>query len=194
MMFEDLVSRQRGHDRPESIFQLMRSLAKMGYGPAEFEVARMYSSGAGVSRNVSRALYWYRRSAQHGVVEAAYNLGLYYEKGLGGAKNIALAATWYRAAAEHGDSDAEVALGNLVEDYLTCDNESAYAKVILYWYRRAARHGNRDGIFNLGLCYRFGAGVRPNSRKSRELLTKAAALGHRRAQNMLSREGAEKRE
>jgi TPR repeat protein len=61
-----------------------------------------YDTGAGVKRDVTEAIKWYRRAAEQGNAEGQYSLGGKYDSGDGVAQDFAEALKWYRKAAEQG--------------------------------------------------------------------------------------------
>ena len=55
-----------------------------------------------------------------------------------------------------------------------------------YWYRRAAVPGDKWACYLLGLCYRYGAGVKRNSVWARHWFRKAASQGVKQARQQLA--------
>ena len=51
----------------------------------------------------------------------------------------------------------------------------------VYWYRKAAEQGQKEAQYTLGQYYRFGHGVKKDSKKAMYWFGKAAELGHERA-------------
>jgi len=98
-------------------FRLLSPLAEQGDVEAQIKLGLMYAQGYGVPKNCDKALKWYRRAAEHDVIEQA-TLGLLYEQGGDDCvpKNYGEAVQWYRRAAEHGYVMAQYNLGLMYED------------------------------------------------------------------------------
>ena len=83
-----------------------------GDAAAQFQLAALYCTGTGVVRNLTKAVKWYRRSAEQGERYAQYNLAIMLLKGQGTALNPEEAFHWCSAAAEQGLPEAQLQLGN----------------------------------------------------------------------------------
>ena len=81
-------------------------LAEAGYPLAECQIGYFYLESLGVSRDMEKALYWTRRSAEHGDRDGQFNLGWFYETGTAVPRDTTEAARWYRAAAAQGQCEA----------------------------------------------------------------------------------------
>jgi TPR repeat protein len=80
---------------------------------AQYNLARMYLAGEGVSRDQSEGLRWLRKAATAGVGLAQYQLGARHEWGVDVAQDYSAAARWYRMAADRGVPVAQFRLGLL---------------------------------------------------------------------------------
>ncbi|MEX0696613.1 MAG: hypothetical protein WD099_03650, partial [Dongiaceae bacterium] len=76
------------------------SAADEGDPVAAFEVARRYAEGTAVSKDLAKAVQWYRRAAEGGVAVAQYRLASLYERGQGVARDRSEAVNWYQRAAD----------------------------------------------------------------------------------------------
>lgn len=90
-----------------SLFKIELIMAKKGDPDAQFNVGHAYEQGAGVRRDMSQALSWYRKAADQNHDYAQYSIGLFYEQGLGMKKNTGQAKKWYRLAAKNGNELAK---------------------------------------------------------------------------------------
>lgn len=90
----------------DKCFQGHLPLAEKGYPLAECQIGFFYTEGYGVEKDLEKAVYWTRRSAQHGDHDAQYNLGEFYENGTGVKKNLLKALYWYTQSALQQDEDA----------------------------------------------------------------------------------------
>jgi len=74
-------------------------LAKQGYALAECQVGYFYYDGLGVEKDLEKAVYWTRRSAEHGDRDGQCNLAWFYEDAIGVERDIEQSGFWYRQAA-----------------------------------------------------------------------------------------------
>ncbi|XP_014246724.1 uncharacterized protein LOC106665065 [Cimex lectularius] len=98
-------------DNNEAFKHFMHS-SKLGYPPAEYNIALCYERGIGIKQDFAKAAKWYEKAASNGHTTAMYNLGVFYAHGWGGleesrekAKNL------FIQAAEKGEPHATAALG-----------------------------------------------------------------------------------
>lgn len=82
---------------------------------------------------------------------------------------------WYYRAAQQNYSPAETALGCVYNDDKLISHD--YTKAF-YWLERAAAHGDMIGIYNLGLLYEKGNGVRQDYDMARQLYLQSAEMGY----------------
>jgi uncharacterized protein len=80
---------------------------------AQYNLARMYFTGEGVSRDSAEGLKWLGKAAMAGVGLAQYQLGARHEWGIDVAQDYGEAARWYRIAADRGVAVAQFRLGLL---------------------------------------------------------------------------------
>jgi TPR repeat protein len=73
----------------------------------------MYQAGWGVERDMVSAVRWFKRAAEHGVIEARLCLGEIYEKRVGVPADPTEAERWYTQAAQLGSATAEQSLQRL---------------------------------------------------------------------------------
>lgn len=84
----------------DKCFQGHLPLAEKGYPLAECQVGYFYLEGLGVEPDVEKAIYWTKRSAEHGDRDGQYNMGWFYEEGIGVEKDLEKAKYWYQQAAK----------------------------------------------------------------------------------------------
>ena len=87
--------------------RIFTSLAEKGDGVAQFNLAKMYREGKGVSKNYKTAVKWFYPSAKQGNAAAQYHLGVAYSFGLGVVPNYEIASKWYTRSAEQGNTFAQ---------------------------------------------------------------------------------------
>lgn len=92
-------------DYPTAL-QGFRILSDRGNARAQFFLAEMYLSGAGVKQDFAEALKLARAAAEQGSAEAQYTLGGMYERGQGVTPDMQQALMWYSLSAATGDEQA----------------------------------------------------------------------------------------
>jgi uncharacterized protein len=58
--------------------------------------------------------------------------------------------------------------------------------VAVEWYKKAASKKDDKALYNLGLCYKNGAGVRQSNRWAKHYFTKASGYGHKASKKQLT--------
>ena len=87
--------------------QIFTPLAQEGDLVAQFNLAKMYREGKGVSKDYKAAVKWFSLSAKQGNAVAQYHLGVAYSFGLGVVPNYEIALKWYLKSAEQGNAYAQ---------------------------------------------------------------------------------------
>lgn len=92
----------------KNAFYWYQKSAYQGNSDAQSSLGNMYLHGMGITKDESKAVYWYQKAADHefGAQEDQYTLGYMYENGVGVAKNITKAVYWYQKAADQGNANA----------------------------------------------------------------------------------------
>lgn len=85
--------------RYEKCFEGHLTLARQGYPLAECQVGYFYLDGLGVKKDLTLAVFWTERAANHGDRDGQYNLAWFYEQGIGVTPDLEKAKYWYREAA-----------------------------------------------------------------------------------------------
>lgn len=164
-------------------FQLYKNAAiKHDEVAAQFELANAYYTGRGVTKDIGKAIKWYRRVAAKGYAVAQHNLGVLYSQGVGVPQDYLKAAEWYSKAAEQGDARAQ---NNLADLYMKGLGFSVDKKEAIKWYRMAAEKGYKVAQYNLGIAYNYGDGVNKNYTQAFNWYRKAAEQNHAEAQYYL---------
>ena len=174
--------------------------AVRGVVPAQVKLADLYAKGDRVPRNEARAIYWYHAAAAKGSERAKAALAR-YEKKVGPVAAAATAAmiayrqqryrdaiTLVRAPADKGNPVAQTLLGQLM-----LARDSSFEKHGIHYdlakarslFEAAAKQGNADAVYNLGLLYWNGTGVKKDPAKGLALFIKAANLGSAQAASHL---------
>ncbi|MFI5107053.1 MAG: tetratricopeptide repeat protein, partial [Terriglobales bacterium] len=165
--------------RRENIHWLTEA-AEQGYGPAQYELGRIYLYGRGVPADYPLALRWERKAAEQGDARAQRDLAFMYERGLGVAADPAQAAAWNRKAAGQGQVEAQVHLAKALEDGAGVPKDPAEAN---QWYAKAARQEQPAAQFRLAQIYSQDADCGPALR----LYQEAASGGETQAMHELGK-------
>ena len=142
---------------------------------AQFEVARRYTDGDGIERNLEVAAKWYEAAARSGLAPAQYRFANFLEKGHGVALDVEKSALWYQRAAEQGNALAMHNLAVIHTSGLLAgkpDMESAIG-----WFLKAADMGVKDSQVNLGIIYAKGLGIETDLPEAYKWLAVAARGG-----------------
>ena len=141
--------------------------AEAGEPRGQSQLASFYRKGIIVTKDVSKALYWYKEAIKNDSDSARYNLANLYLDGLEGVtKNIDKAMSLYLTAANRGHDDSKVALGGIYysDKYGQKNEQQAF-----YWLNAAASNGNSYGKTGLASCYRYGVGTDIDYKKALNL-------------------------
>jgi TPR repeat protein len=174
---------QSAYSKENFKFQLYKNAAiKHDEVAAQFELANAYYTGKGVTKDIDKAIKWYRRVAAKGYTVAQHNLGVIYSQGVGVPQDYLKASEWYSKAAEQGDARAQ---NNLADLYMKGLGFSVNKTEAIKWYRRAAEKGYKVAQYNLGVAYNYGDGVNKNYAQAFNWYRKAAKQNHAEAQYYL---------
>ena len=112
--------------------------AQAGNAAAMNDLGVLYSLGASVPRDYSKALYWYQRAIDHGSAEAMNNLGTMYLYGIALPRDYANAFRWFQRSSEHGNVHGMYSVAVMAEIGLGTSRDPGLARAT---YRRAAESG-----------------------------------------------------
>jgi TPR repeat protein len=189
--------------------------ARIGDPVAQYDVALMYATGAGVGKNVSQAFAWTKAAAEKGHTAAQYLLGSAYAGGLGTPKDAQKALLWFIKAYDHGNEKASLKLARVLaagqpalafqfavesaekgmadaqllvaECYAGAIGVEQDSHLALTWFQRAAQQGVAAAQFALGQAHELGSDDVVDLSLARKWYRDAAAHGHPGAQLALDR-------
>ena len=138
-------------------FETQAIAAKGGDTSAQFVLATRYLDGDGVTKDASKAAYWYHKAALAGSAPAQYRLATQFERGLGVPKNTATALAWYIHAAELGNVKA---MHNAAVISAGSEAGKPNYEIAYKWFHAAAAAGLKDSQFNLAVLYERGLGTK----------------------------------
>ena len=87
-------------------FEIIQPLANTGEAPAQYNLAMMYATGRGISRDYPEALRWLKLAAAQGNPVAHHHLGLMYDEGKEVSINGIRAHMWFNLSAAQGYTNA----------------------------------------------------------------------------------------
>ena len=153
--------------------------AEGGDAKAQAELGSRYRDGNGVTKDASKAVFWWQKSAALANAEAQFELGVSHLYGEGTPKDGAKALDLFRKAADQNHAHAQFALGRLYELGLGVPKDAENA---VMWYRKAAEQGFAKGQLSLGIMLGNGRGVAKDMTKATDWIGKAAEQGNSDAQ------------
>lgn len=146
-----------------------------------YELATMYETGTGFSKDMGQAVQLYRKSAHLGYAPAQLQVGLLYENGILVPKNETIAAAWYTKAAEQGFPTAQYLLAGMYRQGLGIPKNLDQAHIL---YESAANTGLVDAQYDLGVFYLLKSKFQ-NYKKAEYWLQKAAEQNDTQAREIL---------
>jgi TPR repeat protein len=120
-------------------------LKKLDNNPqALYLLGNMYYSGTSTSKDSSKAISLWEKSAKMGFIRAQYKLGNVYYQGKGTLKDATKAFYWYEKAAKQGVVKAQFLVGGMCE---TGEGVQKNSEKALSWYQKAADNGSASAQF-----------------------------------------------
>lgn len=155
--------------------------AENGNAIAQLELGNLYRVGGDVEKNINKALYWYKKSAEQDYNLAQFNLFIAYIKGIGVEADKEKAVYWLNKSAENGLAMAQYNLGI----YYEFEKNEQIAKEI---YKRSQNLGyNPSFKLLLANVCTIDEKARSNIREALKYYQKAAEQGDVSAQFLLGR-------
>lgn len=188
-------------------YAYFKTAANLGHPEAFTALAHMYATGRGVAKDEkkSKALYrtaaeknspagqfamafyyleneerkkafpWLEKAAQAGHADAQFLLSLCYHDGVMGKPDMDAYLKWTKRAADNGSSRAQINYASYLADH---DDGTLDKTRVFDLFKKAADAGDRVGIFNVGMCYKIGYGVKSDPVKAKPWLEKACDEGY----------------
>lgn len=146
-----------------------------------FELGLRHESGDGVPRDAAKAAKWFAKAAAKGSARGQHALGRCYQAGSGVPRDEREAVRLFHVAARELP-EAKLSLAQCLASGIGTEMDQ-YAAFRLF--REAADSGNVDAAANVGMCYRFGAGVDIDTEIAGYWLRRAAGAGSALAMGQL---------
>lgn len=159
---------------PQMAYDNFAMLAQIGYENANIQIAKMYYYGYFGKEKIQDGLQILITASQNGNFVATYELGVIYEHGIGCNADISAAMCFYENSADTGYRPASIALNRLlhsqsINNYQFSNNISI---------NNQQKENSPETLFNLGIAYLSGKGVKKDTAKGQQLLNKAGELGY----------------
>ena len=179
---------------------LLKQAAELGDPESQYTLARCYQIGKYVEKDVNKAFELLVNSINTNPTPYAMSkLGDFYKDGIGTEQNYEAAAHCYQWAADNGSFAAMTALGflymegkgveknvELANHYLIKSKDTLewqlYGKMPFDVVQVKAQQGDAEAMCLMGERYAHGDGVKKDEDTASEWWSKAAELGHARAQ------------
>jgi TPR repeat protein len=141
-----------------------------------------YYNGRGVERDLQKAFYWHKKSAELGETTGMNDIAVVdYGFEIPDSERV----MWLKKAADSGDG---FALCNLGSRYLLGKGVERDEKLAIQLLKKSAEQQDTPSAFYvLYMCYTDGRGVRKNRRLALENLRKSAELGYPKARKVLKK-------
>ena len=179
-----------------------KNLKKGGHTVEDmYQLGENYYYGKnGYEQDYTKAVEWFRKSAEQGFARAQNDLGYCYQLGEGVPQDYKEAVKWYRKSAEQGYAEAQYVLGICYDSGLGVSKDINEA---VKWYLKSAEQGyalaqtrleengysleaSAEEMYQLGENYYYGKnGYEQDYTKAVEWYRKSAEQGYATAQNDL---------
>jgi len=121
--------------------------AENGDAKAQYVLAIIYHDGLGITKDLKKAVKWFKKSAEQGNAVSQTRLGKKYEDGSGVKRDYGESLRWYRKAAEQGLGLAQHSLGKMYENGKGVLKDDVKA---FMFYSVAAKNGHEFARKSLG--------------------------------------------
>ncbi len=139
------------------------------------QLARMYTSGQGVTKDESRAVTLYSKACDGGNAEGCMNLGVRYMNGRGVTRDDAQAMALFTKACDAGNADGCTNLGTMNERGAGVVKDDTRAVAL---YSKACDAGSAIGCGNLGKLYVRVHGNAVDTSQALPLISKGCDAGN----------------
>jgi len=144
-----------------------------------FEQGEKYKNGNGVEKDLFKAVYLYRKSAEQGYAPAQRMLGNCFMDGEGVIKDPGQAFYWIKKSFDQGFVPAINTMGYCYDLGIGVEEDKVQA---FNYYKQAAEQGHSGAQCNLGICYERGNGTEADCVQAVHWYKKAAEQGFSNAQ------------
>ena len=169
---DELGYRQENY---RQVFPMWLSKAEYGDPKYQFYLAKAYSFGDGIDKDLKKSLYWYEQSSDQNYPLSKNNLALMYENGQEVDQNFNKAFDLVCNAAIQGVPVSQFNVGRYYQHGVGVDKDIDYASL---WHQKAIENGSLASIYHLGVIYFHGGNkVIKDDYKAFNLIKQAADNG-----------------
>ena len=158
--------------------------AEEGEDYGMWNLAKRYRDGAGIEKDIDKAMEWFSKAAENGHSGAMEDLAYMYQHGEGIETDGAKAIEWYKKAINKGEEDCILKVADIYRQGNVVPQDMEQA---IHYYRMAAEKGNSVALFRLGQINEDGIGVESNIHKAIYWYRKSAIKNNTNAQECLTR-------
>ncbi len=131
-------------------FRKIMKQAEQGDPVANYELGKIYSKGAGIGQDHTKAAACFAEAAKKGNAAAQYELACMYYGGMGVERDSQKANSLFAAAADKGNAEAQYFLARR---YNKGRGVKKNFRKAAYWYSKAAQQGHPEAQKHLqNLC------------------------------------------
>lgn len=123
-------------------FEEVKALAEEGDSLSQNLLGNYYREGDGVRQDLSKAFYWYQKSANQGDLGGQFYVAYSYATGEGVRQDEAKAFYWYQKSANQNNRAAQHSVGAMYEFGKGVRQNHIIAKE---WYGKACDNGYQSG-------------------------------------------------
>ncbi|MBT5547163.1 MAG: trypsin-like serine protease [Desulfobacula sp.] len=118
--------------------------AEQGDSHAQLKLSEMYYEGKVVPSDLTKSLYWFRKSADQGNPKAQYRMGKLY----------------------YADDSEFTSLPENIKNAIEKFRKSIDFEKAFFWFKKSANQGNKDAQEMLGVLFDLGHGVNQDSEQA----------------------------
>ncbi|CCK76684.1 hypothetical protein OLEAN_C25080 [Oleispira antarctica RB-8] len=160
---------------PDPVFGDILNRAEAGDSEAQKDVGNYYLNGNVVTKDASKAIEWYKKSALQSNPKAMFNLGHLYNFGIGVEKDNNVSFFWTEKSAQLGFPRAQYMVGS---SYLYGWFGEKNIDMAYLYFLKSAKQGNPDSAVEIAYMYENGIGREQSILKSTYWFNLAAQLGN----------------
>ncbi len=164
-------------ENKKKAFEYFQLAVKKGCLDGYIELARCYTDGVGIDRNVGESIRLYEEAAKRGSAAADYCLGYHYLYGLGVPTDEAKGIGFMKKAIAQDHVGAKYSLAKYYLDLPITDHDKEAIKLLQSIYKT-----HMDARRLLAKCFGTGRGIAKSLEMGIELYKQAAEGGHHESQ------------
>ncbi len=174
---------------PVEALKWFERAVELGFSKAEKMVGKVQNSIAldfYKSGDYGESLKWSKEAFKHGHAVATYNVGVQYLEGEGVPLNPVEALKWFERAVELGYPKAQKMVAGVQHNIAIDFDKAGNLRESFKWAKKAAENGHANAIYNVGIFYLKGQGVKEDIYEAERWLSLAKEKGSLDAQKVLS--------